>query len=128
MPRESGASSSRGLDLFVSSVVTGSSAFADDDGAVYSLRRDGGRRRLAVEHEPLGLHADRDAVAVLDAAGQNELGERILNRLLDRSLERARAVSRIPTLRGEPLACRRLEHHRDLSLLQQLRELAHLNV
>src|SRR5690348_6224379 len=112
MPRESGAFSNHGLDLFVSSVITGSSASRMMTAQCYPLRRDGGRRRLAVEHEPLGLRADRDAVAVLDAAGENELGERILHRLLDHALERARAVSGIPALLGEPLARRRFEHHR----------------
>src|SRR5215470_20226320 len=68
-----------------------------------ALRRDGGRR-LAVEDQRAGFGADRHPLTVLDMAGQNLLGEWILHGLLDHALERTRAVSRIPTLVGEPLA------------------------
>src|SRR5215471_14252409 len=70
------------------------------------LRGDGGRRRLAVEDEALRLDADRHAISVFDLAGQDQLGERILHRLLDHALERARAIGRIPTLVREPVARR----------------------
>ena len=48
-------------------------------------------------------------VAVLDLAGQDHLGERVLQRLLDHALQRARAISRIVALVGEPFARRGIE-------------------
>ena len=45
----------------------------------------------------------------LTRAGEDHLGERVLDRLLDHALERTRAIGRILALLGEPFARRRLE-------------------
>ena len=50
-----------------------------------------------------------DLLAILDLAGQNHFGQRILHRLLDHAFERTGAVGGIPALVGEPLTRRRLE-------------------
>ena len=59
-------------------------------------------------------------LAVLDLAGQDQLGERVLHRLLDHALQRPRAVGRVVALVGEPVARRRIELERDLAVVQQL--------
>ena len=84
------------------------------------------RRRLAVEGEALLARRDRDLhdLAVLHLAGEDQLGERILHRLLDRALQRTRPIGRVVALVGEPVARRRIELDRDLAILQQLRRAA----
>jgi hypothetical protein len=48
-----------------------------------------------------------DVVAVLDAAGEDQFGQRVLDIFLDDPLERAGAVGRVVALVGEPVARRR---------------------
>ena len=67
----------------------------------------GRRGELAVEGEALLAGRDDNLLAVLDAAGQDHLGQRILHRLLDHALERPRAIGRVPALVGQPFARRR---------------------
>src|SRR5206468_12287976 len=83
---------------------------------------------LAVEREPLLAGRDYDPVAVLHMTGEDLVGERILHRLLDHPLERTRAIGRVPAFLGEPLARRRLEHDRDLAILQELAQPRHLDI
>ncbi len=90
------------------------------------LRRGGDSR--AVEHEPVAAGRDLHRLAVLDLAGQDELGERILHRFLDHAFERPRAVSRIVALVGEPIARLGVERDRDLALLQKLLQMRELNI
>ena len=86
------------------------------------------RCRLAVEGQALLAGRDRDRLAVVDLAGEDQLGERVLHRLLDHALQRARAVGRILALLGEPVARLGVELERDLAILEQLREPPHLDV
>src|SRR5262245_14130674 len=91
-------------------------------------RRSRRRGELAVEREPLLAGRDHDPVAVLHLAGEDLLGERVLYRLLDHALERTRPIGRVPALLRQPLARRRLEHERDLTILQELAQPRDLDI
>src|SRR5580704_2130579 len=82
------------------------------------LRRGGNGR--AVEDQALLARGDHHLLAVLDLAGENELGQRILHRFLDHALERAGAVGRVIAFLGEPFAALGLERERDLAIFQKL--------
>ena len=69
-----------------------------------SLRR---RSDLAVEGEALLAGRDRDPVAVLDRAGEDQLGQRVLHDFWITRFERPRAIGRVLALLGEPVARRR---------------------
>src|SRR5215472_8486318 len=86
-----------------------------------------GRRCLAVEGQHVPLLRDRDAVAILDLAGENHLGERVLQIALDHALQRTRAIGGVPTLDREPIACGGIERERDLALFEEPRETGELD-
>ena len=77
-------------------------------------------RRLPLKVSPACRPRSTTFSPSLTAPGEDQLGERVLHRLLDHALERARAIGRVPALVGEPVARRRLERDRDLAILQQL--------
>src|SRR5580700_10639404 len=82
----------------------------------------------AVELEPLLAPRNHDPVAVLDAAGEDEFRQGVLDRFLDDALERARTIGGLPTFVGEPVARARLELDGDLALLQKPRQPRDLDI
>ncbi len=61
-------------------------------------------------------------IAIPDVAGQDHLGERILEIALDHPLQRPCAVGGVPALGGEPVARRGIERQHDLAIGQELLE------
>src|SRR5688572_11525541 len=77
-----------------------------------------GRRLSALEHELAVVRVDADGVALGEVALEQAQRERVLDDALDRALERAGAVGRIPALLRE----RFLRRFRQLELETPLRE------
>src|SRR3982751_1840561 len=76
------------------------------------------RGELAVEGKPLLAGGDHNLFAVLDQAGEDHLGERILPLLLDDPLERTRPIGGVVALFGNPLARLAVEFDRDLAIIE----------
>src|SRR5262249_29945026 len=85
-------------------------------------------RKLAVECQTALVGGDGDFFAILDGAGQDHFGKRILYRLLDDTLERPRAVSGVPALFSQPLARAWIELDHDLAVVEQLLQSRNLDV
>ena len=79
--------------------------------------------------EPTVLEVDPRRAAALDLAGQDRVGEQVLDVLLDRALERPRAELGVVALLREPiLGARPVSFERDLLLGEVLREARELHV
>src|SRR5690606_17842711 len=76
-------------------------------------------RRLGAalaELEPVRRRLDADRVAGPEIAAQDPLRERVLELLLDRPLQRPRAVDRVVARLGEPVERRLVELEPDIAL------------
>ena len=60
----------------------------------------------AIDGEPAILHRDRHGLAILDGAGQQQVGQRILQFPLNDALERPRAIDRVVAGIRQPGLCR----------------------
>src|SRR5690349_17396228 len=82
----------------------------------------------AREVETGRAHAHPDRVAGGEVAAQDPLRERVLELLLDRALERPRAVDRVESRLREPVARFRREYERDVAILEPLVQVLELDV
>ena len=80
------------------------------------------RRRDSADHQPQRTDADRGGhrLAILDGAGEDRLGQRILHRFLDDALERTRPIGRVIALLAEPVARLLGQFEPDLALVEEL--------
>src|ERR1700757_4807858 len=78
--------------------------------------------------ELAAAHADADAVAGHELSLQDLLGERILDLLLDRALERSRPVHRIEARLAEKVPCCIVQREVHAALLQALAQVDELDV
>src|SRR3954451_2377883 len=91
------------------------------------LRNFGGLWRLAIEGEHVAFGRNHNTIAILDVAGQDHLRQRILQITLDHSLQRPRAIGRIPAFTGQPIPRPGIEGKRDLTIFQKLLQPAELD-
>src|SRR3954451_18022086 len=98
--------------------------FGEADAAVLS------RRVLHSAHEVEAgrARAHANGVAGPEVAPQDALSEWVLELLLDRPLERPRAVDRVEPSLGKPIARRRLEHEPDVAIGEPSVQVRELNV
>src|SRR5687767_12131776 len=75
------------------------------------------------ESERVSLDDDADHVAGAEIAAQDTLCERILQLLLNRTLQRPRSIDGIETRLRETIARRRIEHETDLALAEPALEI-----
>ena len=109
----------------VASSAPGDALIAQTTPDFVQLRR---LRQLAVEGQTQLVAGNGDLFAVLDRAGENHLGERVLNGFLDHALERPRAIGRIPALFRQPIARARVELDDNLAVVEQLLQPRDLDV